>query len=397
MSGSPYGYLIGSVVLLIFVWLGLRPRPAPGGVPTPSYVLSTVSSELYVPLAIFAVAPSALAAVEGDLSSPVGLLALGLSVLALGGTTATLLRALPTAAVLEAALSQGLAAPVRLPRWAGPWELAQVLLAPVHWSRRDVVRLKDLRYGPAPGRANLMDLYRGRAQEGGAPVLVYFHGGGYSSGRKSREARLLLDGMASRGWVCVSANYQLRPARYPAPLEDAKRLIAWLRTEGSAYGVDGSRIVVAGGSSGAHLAMMCALTADDARFQPGFETADTAVLGAVGCYGYYGPVGRTPDGAGSSPVDVVHAGAPPIMLVHGSRDPMVPVEDARGLADRLRSVSGAPVVWAELPGGLHGFDRFASVRSAAVATAVEAFCDLLAATPAHHEPDAREGSVGERP
>jgi acetyl esterase/lipase len=58
------------------------------------------------------------------------------------------------------------------------------------------------------------------------PVLVYFHGGGYFSGAKSREARLLLEGLASRGWVCVSANYRLIPAQFPAQVEDAKRVIA---------------------------------------------------------------------------------------------------------------------------------------------------------------------------
>ncbi len=34
---------------------------------------------------------------------------------------------------------------------------------------------------------------------------------------------------------------------------------------------------------------MCALTADDPMFQPGFEEADTSVSAAVGLYGYYGP------------------------------------------------------------------------------------------------------------
>lgn len=73
-------------------------------------------------------------------------------------------------------------------------------------------------------------------------MLVYFHGGGYFSGAKSREARVLLEGLASRGWVCVSANYRLSPARFPAQVEDAKRLIAWLRSQGTTRRADPRRM-----------------------------------------------------------------------------------------------------------------------------------------------------------
>jgi acetyl esterase/lipase len=75
-------------------------------------------------------------------------------------------------------------------------QVVRVVLAPIRWARRDVVRVKDLRYGNAPRRANLLGLYRNRTGPAGGPVLVYFHGGGYFSGAKSREARVLLEGLA---------------------------------------------------------------------------------------------------------------------------------------------------------------------------------------------------------
>jgi acetyl esterase/lipase len=56
---------------------------------------------------------------------------------------------------------------------------------------------------------------------------------------------------------------------------------------------------------------------------------------------------------------------------------MAPVEDARAFAAALRASSTAVVMMAELPGGLHAFDRFASIRSAAVAGAVETFGDAV--------------------
>ena len=63
------------------------------------------------------------------------------------------------------------------------------------------------------GRWNLLDVYRHRSHPSDGPVLVYLHGGGFRSGRKSREARPLLYRLASQGWVCVSANYRLEPGR----------------------------------------------------------------------------------------------------------------------------------------------------------------------------------------
>jgi acetyl esterase/lipase len=371
----PVGYAISTVFVAVFVWLGLRPRPTNGPRATPSFVLATAASELPIPMLVLAVAPTVLAAAEGDLDSLAGKVVLVLAALPVVGIAVSVRLAARTVGVLEASLRAELGPGVRLSRRIGPGHLLRVLLAPARWRSHDVVRIKDVRYGPAPGQGNLLDLYRPRARPQQGPVLVHFHGGGFFSGVKSREAQLLLERFAGRGWVCVSANYRLRPAPFPDQVVDAKRVIAWLRSEGAAYGVDASLIMVLGGSAGGHLAMMCALTGNDPRFQPGFEHIDTRITAAVGLYGYYGSVsdGSLP----SSPGDYVRPDSPPSMLVHGVRDPMVSVSDARTFATTLRARSRGPVVWAELPGGLHTFDRFASIRSVGVAAGVETFADWV--------------------
>jgi acetyl esterase/lipase len=345
---------------------------------TPSFVLATVASELPVLMLVLVAGPTVLAAVEGDLDSRAGKAALVLAALTVAGIVVSVVLAARAVGVLESVLRVELGPGVRLHRGTGPGELLRVLLAPVRWRRGDVVRVKDVRYGPGPGKSNLLDVYRSRGQSQRGPVLVHFHGGGFFSGVKSREARLLLERFASRGWVCVSANYRLRPARFPEQVVDAKRVIAWLRTEGSTYGADPSIVLVVGGSAGGHMALMCALTGSDPRFQPGFEDLDTRIAGAVALYGYYGPASG--GSLRSSPADYVRPDAPPVMLVHGARDPMVPVSDARTFAATLRARSRRPVVWAELPGGLHTFDRFASIRSLGVVAGVEAFADWLQRT-----------------
>ena len=173
--------------------------------------------------------------------------------------------------------------------------------------------------------------------------------------------------------MCISANYRLGPAgRFPNSLVDAKRAIAWLRGHVADYGVDSSTLVVCGGSAGAYLAAMCALSANDPTFQPGFEQADTSVSAAVGLYGFYGtPLGS--DHSPASPSAYVRADEAPFFVIHGAIDPMINPAHAREFAEQLRSESNGPVLYAELPGGQHNFDRFPSLRAFAVVDAIEAF------------------------
>ena len=169
----------------------------------------------------------------------------------------------------------------------------------------------------------------------------------------------------------ISANYRLRGgARFPDPLIDVKKALAWVREHGREQGADPRAVFVAGSSAGAHLAAMAALTPNDPAFQPGFEDMDTSVSGAVCLYGYYGPV----DGSvKSSPMTYPGDDAPPFFLAHGDRDTLTIVDDARRFVERLRRSSANPVVYAELPGGQHGFDFFHSIRFDTVVAAIEAF------------------------
>jgi acetyl esterase/lipase len=246
-----------------------------------------------------------------------------------------------------------------------------------------VERVADIAYGEA-GKANRLDVYRRRGPAESGPMLLYFHGGGFTSGGKSREARPLLYRLASEGWVCASANYRLAATPgegFPEHLIDVKKVIGWAREHGAEYGGDPSVVVVAGSSAGAHLAAMAALTPCDPGFQPGFEDVDTSVDGAVCLYGYYGELGgesRIP----TSPVAHVRGEAPPFFVAHGDNDTYTSVEGARSLVARLRDASSQPVVYAELPGAQHSFDLFYSARVESVIGGVEAFTTAVRSEPA---------------
>ena len=250
--------------------------------------------------------------------------------------------------------------------------IARILFAPFFFRRGDVTRVKNISYGPA-GKSNLLDVYRHRSRPPDAPVLIHFHGGHFRWGGKSRDSRALFARLASHGWVCVSANYRLgRTTRFPDHLIDAKRAIAWVRAHGVDHGADPTTLFVAGSSAGGHMAATAALTANDPRFQPGFEPTDTSVTAAIPMCGYFGRI-DTPDGYPSSPFDYVGPAAPPFFVVHGDHDTIVSVEGARAFVDALELAAPAPVAYAELRGGQHSFDVFHSIRFEIVADGIESF------------------------
>jgi acetyl esterase/lipase len=275
---------------------------------------------------------------------------------------------------------------------------------PFRFRRRGVERVRDVPYADGGSRRHRLDVYRPSRPEGGAPVLLQIHGGGWMVGRKEQQGLPLVHHLAARGWVCVAVNYRLSPrATWPDQIVDCKRALAWIRQHVAEHGGDPDYVVVTGGSAGGHLAALVALTAGDPRWQPGFEDVDTSVRAFVPFYGVYDwtnrlglrhrrrdlgfvleryvvkrPLAEAPhvyDAA--SPMSRVHAGAPPALVVHGRLDRLAPVEEARAFVARLREVSSRPVAYAELPGTHHAFDVFLSIRTLHTVAAVDAFLTWL--------------------
>ena len=80
--------------------------------------------------------------------------------------------------------------------------------------------------------------------------------------------------------------YTLAPKATLFPMvADIKRAIAWMKTKGAEYGINPERIVLMGGSAGAHLSLLTAYTANDPQFQPDDVQLDTSVRAVVSFYG----------------------------------------------------------------------------------------------------------------
>jgi acetyl esterase/lipase len=233
-----------------------------------------------------------------------------------------------------------------------------------------------------------LDLY---SQPGvsSAPTLIYVHPGSWMRGRPGRQARPLFYRLADRGWVILDIRYPLSPAAtFPDHIIGVNRAIAWAKADGVEYGVDPDRVAISGGSSGAHLAALAALTWDEPGLQPGFEDADTSVVARVPFYGIYDLLVRNPTRYDwpfiaryvmkarvedrpdlyrlGSPLDQVRADAPPFLVIHGEFDSIVLASESRHFVEALAD-TGAPVDYHEVHGAQHGFDAVASLRTRAVA------------------------------
>ncbi len=285
------------------------------------------------------------------------------------------------------------------------------LLMPFGFKHRDVQTLRDIVYGESlsgdKGGRNLLDLVLPRAAQKGdrRPVLLQVHGGGWIIGDKREQAKPLMTHLASRGWICVSINYRLSPqATMPDHIVDVKRSIAWIRRHIEEYGGDPKFLCITGGSAGGHLSSLAALTANDPRFQPGFEDVDTRIDGCVPFYGVFDFVDRAGDRTlgkmsdflgpivfkstpeekpelweSVSPITRVHSEAPPFFVIQGSHDSLVFAEEAVTFVSALREKSTEPVLHAELFGGQHAFEVFHSPRSAHAVRGATAFLEKVRA------------------
>ena len=266
--------------------------------------------------------------------------------------------------------------------------------------------LRNIPYGPAGVRQQL-DIYRPQViPEEGCPVLFQIHGGAWMIGDKKQQALPLMYHMASKGWICVAANYRLSPSvGFPTHLLDCKKALCWIRENGGEYGMDTSFVAVTGGSAGGHLTALMGLTANRSDLQPDNPDTDTSLQAAVPFYGVYDFLVRynqhpnrevyqqflkgkvmyesleeNPDLWDlASPVAQVHGDAPPFMVLHGSLDSLAAVKDGQIFAEKLKEVSEQPVVYAELPGAEHAWETIHSLRTEHTIDGVHRFLEWVLA------------------
>ena len=224
------------------------------------------------------------------------------------------------------------------------------------------------------------------------PAIVYFPGGGFTTTdyEKFYEMRSAL---AQAGFVVAAAEYRVVPNVFPAPLEDGKAAVRYLRAHAADYGIDPQRIGVLGDSAGGWLAQLLATTNDEKEYDTGdFLDQPSSVQAAVSIYGISdvrnigagfppevqrvhdspavteallvnGPAFADFAGApvGSDPAKALAAGSmghldgpkPPMLLMHGSADTLVSPVQTKQLYEALRA-RGNSVDYVLVEGAGHG-------------------------------------------
>ena len=194
-------------------------------------------------------------------------------------------------------------------------------------------------YGEAPNNRGevqqlLLDLYEPVGDADPArPVLIWAHGGGFHTGSRTEPRWIdMATRFAQRGYVTASIDYRLRPPGTPnSPdlvhyvaepiagvsqlVDDARKdmqaAVRWFRRNAGALRIDPYKIVVAGGSSGAIMALETDFDAEDPGNSGNPEYPST-VAAAVALSGF-------------AHLTAIEAGDGPIMLFHGMQDTTVPL------------------------------------------------------------------------
>ena len=204
-----------------------------------------------------------------------------------------------------------------------------------------------------------LDVWRSEgAKHGGAPVLIFFYGGGWVKGSR-QEYGWVARAYASKGFVVVVPDYRKVPqVRFPVFIEDGADAVRWTKDNIARFGGDPTRIAIAGHSAGGHTVAMLAL---DPQWlaKAGAVGAIKAAVGLSGPYDFYPFTGRAIAAMGTwprpeetQPLHYARGDAPPMMLVTGTVDTTVRPKNARNLAAKLKAL-GATVEEREYAGQGH--------------------------------------------
>ena len=191
------------------------------------------------------------------------------------------------------------------------------------------------------------------------PTVVWFHGGGLTSGNRSVPQEL-----KDKGIAVVAVNYRLSPkVKSPAYVEDAAAAVAWTFKNIEAFGGSAYRIFVSGHSAGGYLTSMIGL---DKRWLADHQVDANQIAGLIPYSGHTithftirgerGIDGNQPIVDDMAPLFHVRKDAPPLLLITGDRElEMLGRYEENAYLWRMMQVVGHPdTKIMELDGYNHG-------------------------------------------
>ena len=238
----------------------------------------------------------------------------------------------------------------------------------------------DEENGKEAGKDPLMvRVYIPESVHGGAPVILYFHGGGYVMGCVDDHDPLcgkLADACEA---VVISVEYRLAPEYpFPACIDDAVLAADWAYENAEEFGGDPDKLMAGGDSSGANISAVLALLGKAGKapklsylilFYGVYGCVDLAESESAKEFGqgdFVLPVNAMnemmkiylPDGADPDDIRIAPGlaedltGMPPSVIVSAEFDPLR--DDSAEFARRLEE-AGNKVEYIQMDGMMHGF------------------------------------------
>jgi acetyl esterase len=276
---------------------------------------------------------------------------------------------------------------------------------------RPVHHVEDLTVPARDGHAIPVRLYAPRATSWAdpLPLLLYFHGGGFTVGSVNSHDALcrLLCGRAQA--MVLSVDYRLGPEwKFPTAVNDAFDVLRWVFAEAAGLGADPARIAIGGDSAGGTLAAACAVEARDQGLAPVLQMliypgtcarqdtpshralADGYLLTAEMIQWFFAQYLRSDadrDDWRFAPLDGAGEGARvdgccPAWIAVAGYDPLH--DEGVAYAAKLQA-AGVPAALASYPGMIHDFfklGRFVPAVAKAHDDAVDALCQAFGTLPA---------------
>ncbi|MEQ1688441.1 MAG: alpha/beta hydrolase, partial [Sphingopyxis sp.] len=188
-----------------------------------------------------------------------------------------------------------------------------------------------------------------RPAPGPRPVIVFFHGGGWRSGGRDIYG-FAGRAFAAEGFITVVVGYRLgEEGKFPIFMQDAAAAIRWAHANVARYGGDPTRIVLAGHSAGAHIALMSAL---DPQWLGDMVQPGGAVRGVISLAGPADFLPFEPGGVAEAafhhlqnqqitqPIHFARGDAPPLWLAHGDADTTVRLRNSQHLLAAVTDAGG---------------------------------------------------------
>jgi acetyl esterase len=241
-------------------------------------------------------------------------------------------------------------------------------------------------------------IYRSDRQPDDSPVIVHFHGGGWTLGALDQSDWLCSEVCLGVGAVVVSVDYRLAPThRFPTAVLDSLAALTWVARHADELRVDIDRLAVMGDSAGGNIAAVLAqilrdrggprithqallYPATDLRTPDDFDPSNPArsdwpILSSASMVGfrnhYLGPDGDANDPMASPILAADLSGLPPALIQVAEYDPLRDdgIRYARALQD-----AGNQVRLTEYVGMPHGYFSFPKVVRGSTMQALAELC-----------------------